>query len=100
MIYDSLKDYLNIFDNRFEMHVYENIEEDEIKPYITLKASLQQNHKDLESDSRMLELIVNDISKKLFLAPKKNYYDIVTIGNFLPMKLEIIDKWENDSKNI
>lgn len=100
MVYESLKDYLTIFDGRFEMHVYEEQVGEEVKPYFTLHASLLQNRKSLVEDPKTLELIIQDVSQKLQLGKNSSYATMVEMGNFLPMRIEIIEKWENTRKNI
>lgn len=65
-----------------------------MRPYFILKAALQNaQNPDLES-------IATEVSKKLMLSPTRSYFDMVEMGNFCPMTIEIIEKWENTRKNI
>ena len=96
----ALKDFNDILEPNFQMHVYEKSANGKIMPQLVLKLSLKENS--IISENFKSE-VIESVSDKLFLASQKNLKYFIDNKIFLPLEIEFVETEqtnETKTKNI
>ena len=98
MIKNSLVGISQYFAERLEMHIYEELIADKLKPKLEMRLQLLPEHQGLISDYYFQDMIINKISTQLQVSAKSNLADLVKDNIFLPLNLVFIKNWPDDDR--
>lgn len=91
----ALSELTNFLDPLFQVHVYEEIEDNKIMPLLKLKLKLREGNKETGFNRSMIE---ETVTENLFLSADKALDYFVENKIFKPLEIEFVENWPNESK--
>ncbi len=99
----SLEKVSHFFENKYQMHIYEESSLGEPKPKLVIQLKPKEEKKEIKNDPPLLENIKEIISSNLHLSSKSTLKSLSDRGVFLPLEIEIVDNFpfsHSKSRNI
>ncbi|MDD2487776.1 MAG: hypothetical protein PHS92_05415 [Candidatus Gracilibacteria bacterium] len=99
-IYDSIEEFMNLFEKRCELHIFEKELNSKISYFCKMNLKILDGSEDLKNDQKWIELIEKTISRNLIVSANKTYHDLVEAGLLEDLKIDFVDKWGSRDKSI